>query len=142
MPRLSVVNLLIGFMVIVLASCGGFFVAYEAEKSFIFNGQVMQAWPFVLMKSAHGHLNLYGFLHIAMGLSLPYSQIGRRGELWQTVGLALGTFAMGFLLLLRAWQGVPSSQWNLLGIVIASALMSSILALIAHCYGLALKLFR
>lgn len=134
--------MLIGFSLIVLASCGGFFVAYDAEKSFMFNGQIIQSWPFVLMKSAHGHLNLYGLLHIAMGLSLPYSQIGRRGALGQTIGLALGSFAMGFLLIIRAWQGVPNSQWNILGVFIATALMSSVLALMAHCYGLALKLFR
>src|SRR3989338_11119514 len=117
MPRIGIANILIGFTVVVIASCGGFFLATEADKAFLLDKQILESWQYTLLKSAHGHFNLFGMLHILMGLSFPYSKISSRIQFLQTCGLFLGTLTMGILLFYRAFSGVPLGR-DILGIVI------------------------
>jgi hypothetical protein len=139
MPKIGIANILIGFIVIVIASCGGFFLATDADKAFLIDKNILSSWQYTLFKSAHGHFNLFGMLHILMGLSLPYSLLSRRWKILQSCGLFLGTFTMGALLVLRGYTEI-SGGLDLLGIIIGINLMAAVCALIIHCYGLALKL--
>ena len=140
MPRIAIFNLLFGFLAIFLSVCAGFFVAFDAEKAFLINKEILSSWQFVLMKSAHGHLSLYGFLHITTGLSLPYSELSHRWKFAQTLGLSLGTFAMGALMFLRSLQG--ASEGGVLANAIGIFLACSLGSLLLHCYGLGRKLMR
>ena len=141
MPRIGIVNILIGFLAILLASCGGFFLATEADKAFLLNQQLLSSWQYTLLKSAHGHLNLFGMLHILVGLSIPYSKLSKTFLFVQTGGLFLGTLTMGVFLLFRAFAGLPQGS-DIFGIFIGVNLSAALGALVLHCYGLSLKLFR
>lgn len=141
MPRIGIVNILIGFFAILLASCGGFFLATEADKAFLMDKQLLNSWQYTLLKSAHGHLNLFGMLHILVGLSIPYSQLSKSYLVVQTCALCMGTLTMAVLLLSRAFSGIPEGQ-DLLGIFIGINLTAALGSLILHCYGLSLKLLR
>ena len=142
MPRISVFNMLVGFLALLLAMCGGVFVAYDADKAFLYNKDLLMTWQYTLQKSAHGHLSLFGYCHILFGLTLPYSIISPRFKIWQTIGISLGSLAMSLLLVTRAWVGVAPLQEDYLGIAIGSCLVCAMLALLAHTYGLMLKLMR
>lgn len=141
MSRIGIANILLGFLVIIIASCGGFFLATDADKAFLIDKEILSSWQYTLFKSAHGHLNSFGILHILMGLSISYSQLSIRWLWMQSIGLFLGTFTMGALVFARAYTGVPQGL-DVLGVVIGVLLMCSLISLCMHCYGLALKLSR
>lgn len=142
MPRLSLANFLIGFVAITLAFSGGFFIVTDAEKAFLHDPALMTSWQYTLLKSAHGHLNLFGYLHILFGLTLPYTGLSQRVKLWQTLGFLLGTLSMGVLLFLRAYNMPVLEAVDWLGGAIGGFLSLSLAALLVHCYGLGSKLMR
>ncbi len=141
MSKVGILNIFIGFVVVVLASCGGFFLVTDAEKAFLYDKEFLLSWQYTLFKSAHGHFNLFGILHILMGLSLPYSKLNKSRHIYQTVGLFVGTLTMGVLLILRGFLGV-SKGLDGLGVVIGINLSLALIALITHCYGLGKKLTK
>lgn len=142
MSRIGLLNILFGFTVILLASSAGFFLATEAEKAFLLDVKSLSSWEYTLFKSAHGHFNLFGILHILLGLTLPYSRWKAKFLLWQFGGLALGTLTMGGLLFLRASLGAVSHWQEGLGIVIGVNLSFALLAIASHCYALLLNFLR
>lgn len=141
MSRLAILNMFIGFVAVSFATAGGFFVALEAEQLFKTKEFAINNWHLTLMKSAHGHLNLYGYLHILFGVTLPYSRCPNKIKLVQTLGLAMGTLTMGLLVSLRAFQEVPKNQ-NLMGFLIGCLLFTSLISISVHCVGLGMKLMR
>ena len=62
-----------GFFVIVLAACLGTFLVRQVEVYEETRQELLSSWGYLLLKSSHGHTNLFGILHILFGLSLPYS---------------------------------------------------------------------
>lgn len=141
MQKIGIINILLGFITIVVSSCMGFFLVADAEKAFLVDTQILSSWSYTLFKSAHGHFNLFGMLHILMGLSFPYSKLPYRWLILQSLGLLMGTLTMGGLVLIRARIPPPQSL-DLLGILIGCFLVCSLLSLMTHCYGLGLKVFR
>ena len=138
MSRIALTNMFFGFLAIIIASLGGFFLASDANKAFLINRELLQSWEYTLMKSAHGHLNLFGILHILMGLTMPYSVSSKTIHIAQSIGLGLGTLTMGILMFFRARLNIPQGS-DLLGIVIGVLLMTALCALGLHSYGLLRK---
>lgn len=132
-------NILLGFVAIFLAMCGGFFVAFHAENAFIHDPSSLTSWPYTLLKSAHGHLTLFGTLHICMGLTMPYSGLSAKTKVVQSIGLFLGTVAMGGLMSLRALLG-PQTPIDSLGLITGVFLSLATLSIVAHMFGLLLKM--
>ena len=141
MPRLAVFNMFFGFLVLFLAAAAGAFVASDLTAGYLKDKAFLDTWVMVLNKSSHGHTNLFALTHIAFGLTMPYSALPPRVKLWQTVGLALGTLAMGPGLLARAQLG-PTESTDVNAIVVGVLLSCALAALFSHAAGLAAKLYR
>ena len=141
MPRLALWNMLIGFAALFFAACAGAFVATDMTDAFVRDPALLNTWSALIQRSAHGHVNLFCIIHIAFGLTLPYSVLGHRTKLLQTIGLSCGTFAMGPLMLWRA-MAVPSEGIDFSGTIIGVFLSASLLALLGQVYALGVKLMR
>lgn len=140
MSRIAIANFLIGFVAISIAFCGGFFLATDAERAFLYDPSLMTGWQYTLLKSAHGHLNLFAYLHILFGLTLPYTSFSQRVKVWQSIGFAAGTIAMGGLLFLRAYDMPTLHGVDWLGGFIGVCLSATLASLLVHSYGLLIKL--
>ena len=110
MPRIALFNMMIGFTVLLLSASGGTFIAYDMTEAFLKNNDQLNTWQMTLFRSAHGHFNLFGMVHILMGLTIPYSQLSVSLKSWQTGMMLAGTVAMGLawffeptLVLPRVW---------------------------------------
>ncbi len=142
MPRISQINFVLGFSVIFFAASAGAFIATDLAEQFLRGSALeMLQWQPTIERSAHGHSNLFGILHIALGLTIPYSHLSNKFKFWQTSGLALGTFAMGPLMMIRAALG-PIDGYDLNGLLIGGCLSAALAAIATHTIGLALKLRR
>lgn len=139
MSRIGLLNLTIGFWLVFFAAAAGAFIGTETESAFVFNQDKLLSWQLTLIKSAHAHTNLFGILHICLGLTLPYCQMPKRNQLLETVGLSLGSFAMSCLLLIKSFT-LPQTGINLLGIIIGSCLSFALLALFHHGWFLTRRL--
>ena len=141
MEKYGPLNILIGFILLVSASFAGYFLGHDANQAFIHQTGELASWGYALRRSAHGHGNLFGMLHILYGLTLPYSSVGQRTRCWQTVGLSMGSLAMAFVMVIRAARGVPGVGFDLGGSFVGLLLLGSLTALLSHCFGLAKKVF-
>ena len=141
MPRLAVLNMAIGFGVLVLAAAAGAFIATDLTRAHLMDKEQIASWALLLQSSAHGHTNLFATVHICFALTLPYSVLPRRVKIWQTAGLSLGTFAMSIGMLVRSYLG-PRAGIDPLELVIGVMLSCALAALALHAYGLAAKLHR
>ncbi len=138
MARLGQLNMIIGFAVLFFAASAGSFIAFDITEGFLKDKAILDSWKLLLMRSAHGHTNLFALVHIAFGLTLPYSSLSSKIKALQTVGLGLGTLAMSILMMLRAWQG-PTEEIDVIAIVTGGFLSASLCAIASHCYGLLYK---
>ncbi len=114
MPRIALFNMALGFTILFFAAAAGALVAWDITDAWLYNKDHVGSWALMLQKSAHGHTNLFGILHICLGLTMPYATCSPRLRLMQTAGLACGTFAMGPLMVIRSWQG-PTEKFDLTG---------------------------
>ncbi len=139
MIQLTKLNLIIGFSSIILAACGGAFVANELTQNFVLKLlDQNQSWYLTMLKSAHGHTNLFGILHVLLGLTQPHSSSSLRVKRLQTLFLFLGTLAMGLGLLLQGFTPATDSI-NILSIIIGTCLGLSLVSLVSHLYGIMMK---
>jgi hypothetical protein len=141
MPRLSLLNFLVGFVAIFLSAASGAFIAFDTSEAFLKDPGLLDSWQMITQRSAHGHTNLFGILHICLGLTLPYSALPPKFKVIQTIGLGTGTFAMSILMIVRSYVGAAVTI-DALDIAIGVCLSASLAALAAHCYGLGLRLAR
>lgn len=141
MPRLALFNICIGFIVLFLAAAAGAFIATDLTAGFLKDKAFVDSWAVMLSKSAHGHSNLFALTHIAFGLTMPYSRFSARVKLCQTIGLGLGTLAMGPILVARALHG-PTESLDLLEIAIGSMLSCALLMMFSHAAGIAATLLK
>jgi hypothetical protein len=141
MPRLALVNMLLGFAALFLAAAAGSFIATTMTEGYLRDKAILDEWSLLLQRSAHGHTNLFGMLHVCFGLTMPYSALGARLKKLQTVGLAAGTVAMGPLMLWRAAAG-PVEGLDASSAVIGVCLSAALAAIGSHAFGLGLKLAR
>ena len=141
MSRLSILNMALGFLVLFLAACAGAFVSFDMTQAFLHDPMQLETWQLTLLKSAHGHSNLFGLLHIALGLTLPYSPAPMLWKKLQTIGMFAGVLAMGPGMMLRAFSG-PSESFDPIGLMIGLGLSLSFASLASHAAGLFYKLLR
>ena len=141
MPRLGLVNMALGFLVLFFAACGGAFVAFDMTEAYLRNTEQLHSWQNVLLSSAHGHTNLFGMLHILFGLTLPYSPLPSRWKVAQTLGLFAGVIAMGPLMMVRSAWG-PSESLEGIGLVIGIFLSAALLTLASHASALLYRFAR
>lgn len=141
MPRLALLNMALGFLILFLAASAGAFVSFDMTQAFLHDAKQLHSWQSTLLQSSHGHTNLFGILHILFGLTLPYSPLAARWKVLQTGGFALGVLAMGPLLMLRAYGGV-SDSFDALGLTIGLGLSAALASLATHMAALFLKLLR
>lgn len=141
MPRLGLLNMAIGFLVLFFAACAGAFVSFDMTEAFLKNTALLHNWQMTLLASAHGHSNMFGILHILFGLTLPYSQLGPQIKAWQTVGLFAGVVAMGPLMMVRSSWG-PSESLESIGLVIGLFLSCALATLASHSAALIYRLIK
>ena len=94
MRRIAILNFVIGFSLIFVAACGGAFVALRSTESYI-HGAAAAPWELVLQASSHGHTNLFGMIHIMLGITMPYCRATMMVDRLKTFCLSAGSFAMG-----------------------------------------------
>lgn len=141
MPRLGLLNMLLGFLVLSVAAAAGPFIASDITAGYLRDKALLETWQLLLQKSSHGHTNLFGMLHVLFGLTMPYSALSERFKKLQTVGLALGSIGMGPVMLARAAIG-PVQGIDVTEVVIGTFLSCALAALATHTFGLARKYFR
>lgn len=142
MTKISLLNLIFGFFVISVAAMAGSFLALDTARAFIYDKSILESWSIIIQQSAHGHTNMFGMLHIMLGLTLPYSLLSLKTKAIQSFGLGLGTVAMSFLMMLRSEYKPEVGSFDVLGFIIGAFLSVALLALLLHVYGLLLKLMR
>jgi hypothetical protein len=137
LPKLALINMIIGFTIIAFSASAGVFVANDTTYRFLEN--ISPVWIDVISAAAHGHTSLFGLIQITFGLTLPYSRLDLKIKKYQTIFLAGGIFAMGPLMMLRGLLGPTTSiEWN--GISIGILLSLWLTAIVAHAIGICLKL--
>jgi len=138
-PRIAILNILCGFIVIFLSACGGAFLSLDVTEAFKHDLSWLDSWDYVLLKSAHNHFNQFGYLMIFVGLTMPYSELSQRHKSWQTIGLICGCIGMGPGMVMRASIGVTGTE-HPSGIVVGVLVSLALVALFAHIAGLMAKL--
>lgn len=141
MSRLGLLNMAWGFFILIFTGFMGMFNAYSLTDVYLKGREVVPQWEQVLFDSAHGHLGLFGIIHVLMGLTFPYSTMPDLVKRLQTIGLVLGCFAMGPLLVVRGKLG-PEVSFSPLGMTIGLCMTLAMMSLIAHLIGLAEKVYR
>lgn len=140
MTRMSLLNIAWGFTLIFIAACGGVFVALNTTESFI-QGPVRPEWQALLETASHGHVSLFGIIHILLGLTLPYTRSSVFESRLKSIGVGLGSLAMGPLLLIRGVLG-PTLSTELNGVLIGVCLSCALFAIAYHALGLFIKVGR
>ena len=138
MNRIALINMAWGFMLILMAACGGVFVALNTTEAFM-QGIVTPRWQELLQTASHGHISLFGVIHVLLGLTIPYAKASPFENRIKSIGVALGSLAMGPLLLVRAALG-PTMSTELNGVLIGVCLSSAIFAIAYHAFGIMLKI--
>ena len=141
MSRLSILNMALGFFVLFVAACAGAFVSFDMTQAYLKDTNQLASWQSTLLQSAHGHTNLFGLLHIALGLTFPYSPLSPRIKIAQTVGLFAGVMAMGPLMMIRSSYG-PTESFEGIGLFIGALLSCSLLTLATHSAALIYRLMK
>jgi hypothetical protein len=141
MPRLAILNMVIGFATIFVVSAGGAFIANDLAVSFLREGQFSGSWLDTLLQSAHGHLGLMSLVQISFGLTMAHSKLSLRIKKYQTSLFCCGFLAMGPMMLLRAWYG-PRESGDIIGLIIGVLLSGYMLAGLSHAFGLGKNLIR
>ena len=141
MSRVSIYNFIFGFSAIFFAAVFGAFLAFDATDTLTRAPLEMLRWENTLARSAHGHTNLFGLLHIAFGLTFPFSVFSNKSKVLQSIFLGCGTFAMGPLMILRSRLGLPIGT-DFLGGIIGLCLSLALVAILMQIIGLSLKTLR
>lgn len=137
MPRLALINMVIGFAIIFLSASFGTFIVVELEELFRSAPHLVNDWYMTLLQSSHGHSSLLGMIHILFGLTLPYSQLSATLKFYQTLALIAGSLAMGPILALRA-----TVDGDLLVVISGLLLALFLFAIIFHAFGIYLRIRR
>lgn len=141
MGKLSLGNMAFGFWLVVYGSIVGIFLSFEESRAILYQPENLHSWQMSLFRSVHGHTNLFGMLHVLLGLTLPYSKWSEKTKKFQSIGLGLGSLAMGCLLWVK-YLSQPSDQLDLLGGLLGLCLSLALVALLSHTVGLLAKINR
>lgn len=127
-------------MWIVLSASAGAMLGFELNDIFAANTlDLLHTWKLTLQKSSHGHTNLFGILHIAFGLTCAHSACSLRIKTFQTLGIFLGAFAMGPVMLIRSLSS-PSTDFDATSLLLSVFLCASLAALLTHALGIGIKI--
>ena len=141
MPRLAILNMVIGFVVLSLAAAAGSFVATEATEAILKDPALLNTWGQILRRSAHGHTNLFAMTHILFGLTMPYSSLSSRVKKFQTIGMLSGTIAMSAGMYAQSF-GAGSLDLTAGSVTVGILLSAALLAIGSHAFGLSIRLVR
>jgi len=141
MSKVSLINVLIGWIGLVISAFAGVFIASDLSTEFINHSQMSETWKSVIIQSSHGHSNMFSMIHILFGLSLSYSVYTNRTKIIQTIFLFMGIVAMGPLMYLRS-NIKPTPELGLVEVSIGVCLSLSLLSMCSHCIGIASKIFK
>lgn len=141
MPRISLVNFAIGFWTLFIAAASGAFIATDLTASYVAEQAINPTWNTVLLSSAHGHTNLFGLLHIAFGLTLPYSRLASRWQVLQSAGLFCGVLAMGPGMFLRSLHAPSADGTDTIGFVLGVLLSAALASLFSQAVALSSRCF-
>ena len=141
MSRIGLGNMVFGFFVLFACAAAGSFLSIMITNGHLNDQAFLSSWQLTLLRSAHAHTNLFGLIHVALGLTLPYSLLTDRLKLMQSVGLGLGTLAMAFGLFFRS-NSLPTPSYGAAEVLMAICLSLSLAALLSHTYGLMLKFLQ
>lgn len=140
MPRIALVNMFLGFSLIFISAMAGVFLANDITINFISTPELNNGWNQLLLKSAHGHTNLFGLIHICFALTLPYNGLQKKNKIL-TIGLTLGSIAMSLGMYCKAFSQ-PSTDIQFLDLIIGVFLFCWMMAIVSHLYGLLKKITR
>lgn len=138
MPRLALINMVVGFVIIFLSASFGTFIVVEMQEMFRSAPHLINDWYMTLLQSAHGHSSLFGMIHVLFGLTLPYSRLSTTLKIYQTLALLAGSLAMGPLLALRATS--PAASDGVVVVVSGLLLALFLFAIIFHAFGIYLRI--
>ena len=141
MPRLALFCMMMGFALLAIAGAGGSFIAHEMTGAFLRDKALLDTWRLTLLRSAHGHTNLFGMILVLYGLTMPYARSSLRKRQCETIGLVAGAIAMGPGMMLRAALG-PTESLDGGEIFVGTLLTLSLAALVSHSFSLAEQCFR
>lgn len=141
MPKISIIHMAIGFSVVFFVAAAGAFLSLDITDSYVYETGQIDTWQHLLLRSAHGHTNLFGMLHILFGLTLPYSNFSQKVKNFQGCGLGMGTLAMSLGLFIQAQLG-PSQGYSVIGVVLGILLSAALVAIGSHSVALFSKAFR
>ena len=140
--KLALINIIIGFWLIFIASSGGFFIA-DWQKNLVLNNKFIEllSWWGLIAKSSHGHTNLFGMLHILFGLTLEISTMRIIVKYLQTVAFFMGSLAMSVLLFIRSYHK-PTFNEDVLSVIIGFLLSIYLLGILTHIIALSYSLVK
>lgn len=141
MPRLAILNMCSGFLILTLVAAAGSFIATDITVGYLQDAKALETWRLLIAKSSHGHTNLFAMIQILFGLTIPYSPLSNRIKTLQSLGIFLGIVAMGPIMLIRGYLG-PMDKLDLVEVCLGSMLSCALLALLSHASGLWLKWIR
>ena len=142
MRKMATLNILLGFMLLFFLAMSGLFLRKEVVDQYLTAPEGLQSWRYMLMRSAHGHGNLFAMIQILYGVSLPYSRSKNTARIFQTTGFFLGACAMSVLVFLEA-QAKPSAiGWSMNQLCIGTCISAWSIAMVWHSYGLASQFWR
>ncbi len=142
MSRIAFGNIIFGFTVIFFAAIYGAVMAFDSADTMARAPMEMLSWGNTLVKSSHGHTNLFGLLHICFGLTFAFSALPKKWQILQSFFLGCGTFAMGPLMIARAKSGLPKVGIDFLGGFIGLFLSLALAAILMHIVGLGIRSFK
>lgn len=131
MRGLAGLNIAAGFFVVGLISCFGAILSFDIADAVARSPTTLLQWQVVLQKSAHGHGNLFGMLHILFGSTLRYSLLPRKWKCWQSLGLFLGTLAAGPLMWFRSLSPQPGAP-DLMTYIVSAFFAASLASIFSH----------
>lgn len=143
MPRLGLLNMCLGFIVVFFAASAGVFHALDLTTIWLQDPESAARgdWQRMLNASSHGHTNLFGYLQILTGLTMSWSALPVRVKVFQTAALLAGVLAMGPGMMIRASLG-PTPSLDLTGIAIGTGLSAALVAVALQALGIGMKLVR
>jgi NADH:ubiquinone oxidoreductase subunit K len=142
MRKMATLNILLGFITLFFLAMSGLFLRKEVVDQYLASPDGLQSWRYMLMRSAHGHGNLFAIIQILYGVSLPYARSRNIARIFQTMGFFLGAFAMSTLVFLEAQSKPSPIGWSLNQLCIGACISAWSIAMVWHIYGLSSQFWK
>ncbi len=145
MPRVALFNMLIGFILILISAMAGTFIAQDLTQAYLNDPEsqlaMLHNWQTTILKSAHGHINLFGMLHILFGLTIPYSILSKKIKIFQTLGFISASLSMSIGMLIKSQTG-PQLDMGICDVLMGISFSLLFIAIAGHAFGIWCKMSR